>query len=336
MTPVCRLTIAGAVVPLHGRLLRMTLSDKTGLDADRLTLDIDDSDGDIVLPRRGVTLGCAFGFDGQTQNKGDYIVDELAHHGPPDRITLRARSADFRDNLMRQRETSYHGTTLGAILSTIAARNRLDPAVAEDYENRAIPHLDQTNESDANLITRLGRDHGALATIKSGRLLFLPRAGGKTARGKALPAVTIVRGDGDRHHFSVTDRQARISGVTAYWQDKTHARREPVHLGKAGYRRSLRGTYASAEAAETAARGQWNRLRSGNSRLTLALALGRSDLFAACPVRVQGFKAEIDALDWCIVEVTHSLDARGYTCALELERIVDEAAPQATPSSLQE
>ena len=42
---------------------------------------------------------------------------------------------------------------------------------------------------------------------------------------------------------------------------------------------------------------------------------------------VQGFKAEIDAESWLIVEVAHRLGDSGYTCSLKLEaRLKEERA----------
>ena len=42
---------------------------------------------------------------------------------------------------------------------------------------------------------------------------------------------------------------------------------------------------------------------------------------------MQGFKAEIDAESWLIVEVAHRLGDSGYTCSLKLEaRLKEERA----------
>lgn len=73
-----------------------------GFEADQLDLELDDADGKIVLPRRGAVITLALGWKGQPLfPKGAFTVDEIEHTGAPDRLTIRARSADFRETLNR-------------------------------------------------------------------------------------------------------------------------------------------------------------------------------------------------------------------------------------------
>ncbi len=44
------------------------------------------------------------------------IVDEIAHEGPPDRLTVSARSADFRDEFNVKREVSWHDVTVERVV----------------------------------------------------------------------------------------------------------------------------------------------------------------------------------------------------------------------------
>ena len=125
MTPIYQLILEGRPLELRGRLISLSLIDKNGMEVDELTVEIDDSDGMVELPSKGKKLTAVFGFAGREQNRGSYIVDEIGHHGPPDVITIRARSADFRKTLLEEREQSYHKTTIGAIIGTIAARQEL-------------------------------------------------------------------------------------------------------------------------------------------------------------------------------------------------------------------
>lgn len=53
-----------------------------------------------MLPRRGAVITLALGWKGQPLfPKGAFTVDEIEHTGAPDRLTIRARSADFRETL---------------------------------------------------------------------------------------------------------------------------------------------------------------------------------------------------------------------------------------------
>ncbi|ENE3335257.1 phage late control D family protein, partial [Escherichia coli] len=80
------------------RLMSLSLTDNRGFEADQLTITLDDADGQLQLPPRGARLTVLIGWKGEPlTEKGTYIVDEIAHEGPPDRLTVSARSADFRD-----------------------------------------------------------------------------------------------------------------------------------------------------------------------------------------------------------------------------------------------
>lgn len=55
------------------------------------------------------------------------------------------------------------------------------------------------------------------------------------------------------------------------------------------------------------------------ARHTQVDATGRADLYPACTPKRAGYKAEIDATDWLISEVTHELNRRGYITQIQLE-----------------
>ena len=51
---------------------------------DQLTITLDDADGQLQLPPRGARLTVLIGWKGEPlTEKGTYIVDEIAHEGPP-------------------------------------------------------------------------------------------------------------------------------------------------------------------------------------------------------------------------------------------------------------
>ncbi|MBX9474127.1 phage late control D family protein, partial [Yersinia enterocolitica] len=78
------------------RLMSLTLTDNRGFEADQLDIELDDSDGQLVLPRRGAKIAVALGWQGAALiDKGIFTVDEIEHSGAPDKLTIRARSADF-------------------------------------------------------------------------------------------------------------------------------------------------------------------------------------------------------------------------------------------------
>src|SRR5690606_26421957 len=127
-------------------------------------------------------------------------------------------------------ERSFHDTTIGAVVREIAMANELEPVVGETLEAESIAHIDQTNESDLNFLTRIGRRYDAVATVKEGRLLFMRTQGGQTAHGTELPTHDVYRRDGDRHDYSHSTRDA-YTGVQAAWQDPAGGRKRHVLVG---------------------------------------------------------------------------------------------------------
>jgi len=219
LTPQFMLTLNSKDITgnISDRLINLTMTDNRGFEADQLDIELDDSDGLVELPVRGAVLSLYLGWKGfALVGKGDFTVDEVEHHGAPDTVTLRARSADFRGKLNSRREESWHDTTLGAVVGAIASRNKLTASVAQSLANIHIPHIDQSQESDAVFLTRLAERNGGAVSVKAGKLLMLKAGSGVTASGKAIPQITIQRSDGDRHQFAIADRGA-YTGVTAKW-----------------------------------------------------------------------------------------------------------------------
>lgn len=361
MAPAFMLTLNNQDITrnISERLISLSLADNRGFEADQLDIELDDTDGLIELPTRGAVLSLFLGWQGAALlGKGQFTVDEIEHRGAPDTLTIRARSADFRGTLNSRREASYHDTTLGEVLNTIASRNKLTASVAPQFAAIAIPHIDQSQESDAKFLTRLAERNGAEVSVKAGKLLFLKAGSSVTASGRPIPQMTIERRDGDRHQFVIADRGA-YTGVTAKWlhtrepkeqkqkvklkrkakpqylRALQHPKAKPVKAKAAPKEKEAREgeymvgeednvfalttIYASKAQAMRAAQAKWDKLQRGVAEFSISLAMGRADLYPETPVAVSGFKRVIDEQAWTITKVLHSLSNSGYTTSLELE-----------------
>lgn len=372
IAPAYMLTLDGTDITQNfsGRHISLTMTDNRGFEADQLDIELDDTDGLVELPPRGASLTLWLGWQGSALlNKGSFTVDEIEHRGAPDTLTIRGRSADFRGTLNSRREQSWHDTTLGVILETIAQRNKLTASVADTLKVIAVPHIDQSQESDAAFLARLADRNGASVSVKYGKLLFLKAGSGITASGKPIPQMTVERGDGDRHQFAIADREA-YTGVTAKWlhtrdpkpqKQKVKLKRKPKeqHLralqhpkavkapakskakkeqearegeymaGEADNVLELTTIYATKAQAMRAAQAKWDKIQRGVAEFSIMLATGRADLFPETPVAVKGFKRVIDEQAWIISRVVHNLNGSGYTTGLELEVKVSDVEYEA-------
>lgn len=319
--PRYRVTIGALDITdrLRGRLMSLTLTDNRGTEADQLDLVLDDHDGQLDIPPHGAVLSVAIGWsDTGLVDKGLFTVDETVHSGAPDLLTIRARSADLRDGMAAKKERSWHATTLGAIAESIAATHGLEPRIVTELAGIAIPHIDQSNESDLNFLTRLVKQHGGLAMVKANRLLLLKAGGAKTSSGQTMPHVVLSRADGDSHSYQVADRDS-YSGVIARYHAFDAAQTGEVTVGTGSNAKRLRHIHPSKAEAESAAQAEWERILRGNATLTYNLAMGRPELLPESTFSLRGIKPQIAAVRWLGVKVTHQLNDSGYTTSIEAE-----------------
>ncbi|UVM13112.1 phage late control D family protein [Pseudomonas protegens] len=325
--PAFRITVDGNDIAqlISPRLMSLQLTDNRGIEADQLSITLSDHDGLLAIPPKGAVIRLWLGWsDTGLVDKGTYTVDETEHSGAPDVLSIRARSADLRKGLKTKRERSWSNTTLGDVLGDIAIGNGLTATIAGALDGLPILQLDQANESDANLISRVGEEFDAVVTVKAGCLLCIPAGGGKTASGMELPHITLTRADGDQHRYLQADRDS-YDGVRAYFYDVNSAKKQEAIAGGGDNLKDLRHTFSDRQSALRAARAEFNRLQRGSATLSYTLAVGRPDLIPELTYTLEGVKPEIDAIIWYGGNVQHSLSAdSGYTVSLELESKLPE------------
>lgn len=325
--PAFRVTVDGNDIAqlISPRLMSLDLTDNRGIEADQLSITLSDHDGLLAIPPKGAVIRLWLGWsDTGLVDKGTYTVDETEHSGTPDVLSIRARSADLRKGLKTKRERSWSNTTLGDVLGDIALGNGLTATIAGALDGLPILQLDQANESDANLISRVGEEFDAVVTVKAGCLLCLPAGGGKTASGAELPHITLTRADGDQHRYLQADRDS-YDGVRAYFYDVNSAKKQEAIAGGGENLKDLRHTYSDRQSALRAARAEFNRLQRGSATLSYTLAMGRPDLIPELTYTLEGVKPEIDEIIWYGGNVQHTLSAdNGYKVSLELESKLPE------------
>lgn len=363
LTPQVELTIDGKRFGTQAmsRIISISLTDKRGFEADELTIELDDHDGTIAIPKTGskITLKLGYKETGLVE-KGEYLVSEFTASGSPDRLSITARAADLAEALAEQVEKSWHKQTLYQIIETIAKKHKYEYIISKDYQNQKIEHIDQTNESDASFMSRLAEQYDAIATVKNGKLLFIPAGESQTASGQPILPTTITRANGDSHSFTYSSSNS-YQAVRAYYTDKKTGQKKEVIVNKdnaypnkkttqqtktvkgktfkakkkeidnqkvntEGQKiKTLRHLYATESGAWSGARGAFKKIQRGVAEFSITLAVGRPDLYPETPAVVKGFKPEIDAEAWLITEVSHKIDSGGYTAGIQFEaRIVPD------------
>ncbi len=318
---------------LANRIISLSLVDNRGFEADTLEVSISDHDLAVALPERGARIRFAIGWRGTPLvEKGLFVVDEIEHSGAPDKLSVRARSADFREKLLEKRNKAYTEQTIEMLIKTIAKEHKLEHRVSPRLKDIKIQYKAQKNESDANLLSRLAIEYDAIATVKNGILLFIKAGDAKTASGEDIAPLTITRGLGDSHRYAISDRD-RFTGIKANWQDFESGDKKWVLVGTDERISTLRKVYKNADDAQTAAKAEFDRIQRGNAAFSINLAFGVPNVFPESPIVVQGFKPEIDATEWIAVRVTHQLNDSGYTTQIECEQKAEKSESETSTES---
>lgn len=317
--PAFSLTIGSADVTarLTDRLISLTVSDKSGEESDELEIVLDDRAATIEAPRKGAALSLALGYEGDAlHGVGSFVVDEVEFSGPPDQLTIRAKAADMRETLKVLKTRAWRATTLRDVLAKIAAEHGLQPQISASLGAVAVPHRDQTNESDLHFLTRLGRDHGAVAAPKDGRLVFAPAGTGRAVSGTALAAVTLARGDLTSWRSTAADRAAH-GKVRARWRDLSAGRTRYAEAGEGTPVRTLRQLYRDQAAAQAAAQAELGRSQRAENGIELTLP-GRAEISAQTPITVTGLRDGLSG-SWIAATVEHRLDWSngGFTTSVQ-------------------
>lgn len=294
----------------------LTLTDEAGTASDSLTIVLDDEG--IDLPPSGAELKLWLGYEGATRYMGVFVVDEIVLGGPPDQMTIKALAAPFKKStsyaaLQDQKTRSWEPCTVETLVKTIAVEHGLTLAVSPELAAVELDHIDQTNESDMNLLTRLARSMDAIAKAAGGRLIFVSQGENATASGAALPTVYLTRPELSRWRVPISDR-GNYGSVVAVWRDKDAAEDKEVTVGDGTPVFRLRHTYASEEAATRAAQGRFKKFTRGTSKLTITLSGGRTDIMAESPLNISKVRPGVNG-DWSATRVTHSLTGKLTTTA---------------------
>lgn len=308
---------------INPRLISLSLTEKRGEEADEIDVRLQNANGLLAIPSPGVLLTLALGWESGDDvtvgmvAKGRFTVDEVGQSGPPDIVTFKGKSADMTGDLRKRRTQTWRNTTLRAIVEAIAARNGRAARVEAALGAQAIDTIEQEGKSDLAFIADLGRRFDAVATWKNAQLLFLPIGASASAGGAALDTLTFTKRDCWTWNFSQTERD-KYDGAEAQWQDQDAARRRTVTVGGEN-RRKLKVVYATEAEARQAAEASMKRDARAPVKFSFDLAVAEPALQPDMRVRLTGWGARIDGVEWLVESVATDFGRDGLKQSVELE-----------------
>lgn len=318
MTPAFRVTADSVDVTaaIAERLIELRIEDASGIDSDMVTIRLDDRPPAVALPRTGAELQVSLGYDDKPAAMGLFAVDEIGISGPPRQLSIRARAANLRESLKARKTRPWDDVTLADILVTIAGEHGYAPKIADSLSGVSYDHLDQTNESDLALLTRLASQHGAVSKPVAGNLVLVPAGEARSITGKALPEVALRLDEIGRYEVTIAER-GKYAAVVGRWHDTAAAAEKTVTVGAGDPAHTLPKTYPDAASAEAAARSKHAAFERGVSTISFSCP-GDPRLAAEGKVTLSGGRPGLVG-PWILSRVTHVLDSGGYRCDVEGE-----------------
>ena len=325
MTPDFR--ISGLSAAANDRVLSLTVNDNAGIEGDNCSIVLDDRDYKLEWPPKGHRIQVYMGYkETGLELMGMYEIDQVRHKESQAANMEIAANAQYHlnSNIKNPITQPWDEMTLGAIVSALAGRNGYAATVHPALAGLFYDHLDQTEESDAHLLTRLADFHNAYAKYQDGKLLFYPR-------GETLGAVTVERNTQKQwtplgfitveSSISATiNTRNEYNSVKAEWHD-THSNERRVEIiGSGEPQHEIRHTHESKERAMQAASAKLDALNRGTGKIDSLVIPGDARVRAEMDLIVTGFRPEITSLKWIVESATHSLSSGGYKTTIKAQQ----------------
>ncbi|WP_224825755.1 contractile injection system protein, VgrG/Pvc8 family [Cognatishimia sp. MH4019] len=320
MTPDFKVIAAGVNITsqIGDRLLSLMVSDHAGFKSDTVEITLDDRDNAIELPLPGALLVVFMGYkETFLAPMGVFTADEVVAKGPPDRVTIRGKAVNLGGSIKEQKTRNWDNKTIEDIVATIAGEHGLEPKVAKELKPFLYEHLDQTDESDVNFLTRIAKDHDAISTVKGAALLFIGKGEGKTASGIPMIPRPITKSGELRWSMTLASR-ANFQAVEAHWHNEESGQKETVTAGKRSPVKRLRHLHSTKAEAVRAAKAKLDELKRGNDTLAITMP-GDPTVAAEGQIIALGFRIGVSGL-WSVTSARHQISGGGFTTSIQTEK----------------
>jgi phage protein D len=310
------------------RFVSLRLTDETGGTSDTLEITLSDHDPNkpIGIPPTGAMLKLYLGYQGEKMRfMGMFTVDEVELSGPPGLMHIRARSATFDQgnqgqyHLQTQKVRSWKvGTTIGAMVATMAKEHGMTAAVSKSLATIGLPHIDQADESDLNVLLRVvARQYDAIVKPVGDKLVVAKRGEFKSVSGQDLAQVILNAKDCGR--WSMTQQKRDSAGtIVAYYHVTKKAKRHLVSVGTGSPTLRIKRYFQTQAEAQAAATAELTRRTRAMVTMNVS-CVGDSSIMSEAQVKLVGWRTGVP-IYWLVNRVEHRLDAQGYACHVELEQ----------------
>lgn len=326
--PVLAVTVNGIPLALgpFSALSSVRVTDTSGLESDTCEIVFSNSGigGLFAMPEPGAEIAVAMGAGFSLRQMGVFVADEVEEMAPPRVISIVGRAKAQGETqsgwapINQQKTRSWPaGMTLTEIVEKIAGENGLEPGATESAGALVPGHLDQIDESDLALLTRVAAKHDLIAK-PAGGVLFVGRKGeGVTATGGATPTVLIARSTVSRWSMRRALGET-VGSVVATYRDLAAAEDKEVTAGDGEPMRRLRERFRDEAEATEAAEAELARSKRRKESLEVTMP-GNSSVVADGKISALGFSGAASGL-WIVKTATHTVSEAGYVTSFSAER----------------
>lgn len=209
MKALCSVRVGGDDITdaLLPRLIRLSVSDKAGSSSDTASIDIDDTDGAIIMPESGDQVTILLGWEGQGIGVVfEGTIDEISASGGRSGRTLSisAKGMDTRGKAKQGQRRHFDDTTIGDALKKAGQTAGYSVTVDKALAGIKRKYIALDDESFAAFGERLAREVGGTFKMVGGnKAILAKRNGGQSASGGQLPVVVAAWGV-NLHSYDVT------------------------------------------------------------------------------------------------------------------------------------
>lgn len=327
--------ISTALMP---RLLNLSISDKAGASSDTVRIDIDDADGQILLPSEGVAISVSLGRDNNGASlvfRG--VVDEVRSKGSRSQgriLSISGKGFDAHGKPKQQHEKHWDNKCLGDVFREAAKLGGIrDVRVDKEIASITRPYWAMQSESFIHFGERLAREVGGTFKISNDVAILAKRNGGKSASGKPLAVINATYGDNliSWDIAPVTGRPRYSKAKTRWYDTKTGTwKTEEVEIEDEKANAEFTSRYPAGDADEAKQTAQSRKTESERAKGKGSVTIeGIADAQPEGTVTLCGARPGIDGI-YRIDTVNHDFSgSSGWVTRLDVKQPQGKAGTDA-------
>lgn len=323
--PDFKLEIGGKDVTatVRDRLLSLSLTDNDGWESDSVQIELDNRDNRIPLPKYEEAVKVWLGHEDKLAAMGSYKVNDSTVSLRPRTLSISCAAADMMKASLKVNKTrGWNEQTLGAIVAAIAKEHGLKFAVSDELTGLQYPQVDQANESDLNLLTRLGKDYEATVKVANGYLLVTVKDDGKSMTGQLLPTVTLNEWDVQPGASIRTVNRQKYAAVACEYREVATGEAKTYQAGGGEPVLTLKGMAPTLEQAKARADLSLKKQSSRLLDLSCTTVHGNPGILYGTVIKLgEGWHPDYDGLEFIAQTANHQYSGSYVTSVTAILKV---------------